>query len=248
MKIIFWNLGYARGIDGSLKSYLINLKHFVRQDKKSQKLIIEDIADLIKKNKPDVFAFAEILTGSNRNMYFNQHKYLRALVSKEHQVTSAVTKYGNTIFSSLPFHKGNSNGLISFVPATVVNHYLQHSRKKLVQEIRLNELTIFVGHLPLVSRDREQQFKEIATLVNNTTGDVVLCGDFNIFNGFDELSFLKNETGLKLAGANITTFPSSRPKIQLDIFMYRFADTSQVPKFSVLHSKVSDHLPIVLEF
>jgi endonuclease/exonuclease/phosphatase family metal-dependent hydrolase len=248
MKIIFWNLGYVRQVDGSLFSYIKNSKRLVHHDKDSQKKVIEEVAALVTRVEPDVFAYAEILTGSKRNQYFNQHRYLRSLMSREHHVTSAVTKYGNTIFSSLPFHKGNSNGVISFLPATITNHYLQHSRKKLIQEIRLEGLTLFVGHLPLVSRDREKQFKEIAALVNGTEGDVVLCGDFNILNGFDELDFLKKETGLRVAGENIPTFPSRRPKIQIDVFMYRFADTSKIPKFSVIKSLASDHLPIVLEW
>jgi endonuclease/exonuclease/phosphatase family metal-dependent hydrolase len=158
MKIIFWNIGYARGIDGSFSSYVRNVKRFFSQDRLSQKKVLQEVARLISSEKPDVFAYAEIMTGSKRNGGFNQHTFLLSLIDREHHATAAVTKYGNTIFSSLPFHKGNCNGVISFSPASIKNHLLQHSRKKLVQETILEHVTIFSVHLPLISRDRKKQF------------------------------------------------------------------------------------------
>ena len=194
-----------------------------------------------------MFAYAEIGLGSKRTRYFNQHTYLaEAFKAKANHL--AASKYGASLFSSLPFHRGNGNGLISFLPAEISVHYLRKSRKKLLQICTTDACTYFIVHLPLVSADRLEQLNELAQLVNRTRGNVVVGGDFNIFNGIDEIKILKEKTGLQLAGDGKNTFPSHRPRIQLDIFLYRFDRADLRPSVRTLPHLLSDHLPIVLEW
>jgi len=247
MKILFYNLGYGRGIDGSLVSYCKHLHRFIYQSAGSQKKVIDAAAEIVVKEKPDVFAYAEVGLGATRTGNFNQHSHLVSSMVNTVE-SSAATKYGESLFSKLPFHAGNGNGLISFQSAEIEPLYLRNSRKKLVYVCKLEAVTVFVVHLPLISSDRALQLKELSSLVNQTSGDVVVCGDFNIFNGFDELAYLKEKSLLQNIPEPMKTYPSHKPKIQLDVFLYRFANDSFMPKQRTIDSVCSDHLPIVLEW
>ncbi|MAZ56571.1 hypothetical protein CL653_02165 [bacterium] len=248
MKILFYNLGYGRGHVGSIKDYLLKINRFFFLSKQVQRSILNDVALLVTKEKPDIFTYAEISSGSFWNNHMNQHEYLLGKLGVTVVVEAVLSKYGETMINTLPMHNGNANGVISFRQADISEHYLAHSRKRLVFRTELNDITIFTVHLPLVSTDRKKQLHELSCLLKAATGDVVVCGDFNIFNGLDELSLLQEEAGLKVAGCGEFTFPSYKPKIQLDVFLYRFQDESIVPTLRVLPLTTSDHLPIVLEW
>lgn len=247
MKLLFYNLGYARGITGSTESYIKRGATVLYQSKFSQQQILNKVADLLEKESPDVFLCAEIALGSFGNQYFNQHEYLKTkclAVKKD----SATSKYGVSALGRFPFHKGNANGVISFVDADIHHYYMPKSRKKLVLITKIDGLTIFSVHLPLVRVDRSRQLQELSRLVNECDGDVVVCGDFNIFAGLNELSALLEKTNLQLSGESHFTFPSNSTKKQLDIFLYRFSDKQKIPQMRTIHSLTSDHLPIVLEW
>ena len=247
MKILFYNLGYCRGITGSLASYMQKGMAVAYHTQKSQKNVLDEIVHIINQENPDVFAYAEISLGALRNQRFNQHAYLTQQLAKTHAEISA-SKYGQSMFTLLPFHAGNGNGAVSFVPGEISPHYLRHSRKKLVVVIKTEHVTIFSVHLPLVSADRKAQLTELVELVNECHGDVVVCGDFNIFGGINELEYIRTQTNLQLAGERSYTFPSHKPRIELDVFLYRFHNPDIEPSFLVVDATSSDHLPIVLQW
>ncbi len=248
MKILFYNLGYSRGHVGSLADYVLKSGRFFYQSRDSQKRVLDKIKYIIDKESPDVFVYAEISTGSFRNSDFNQHNYLLGQSKKDSVIDSVISKYGESVLTAVPFHKGNSNGVISYVPTTIKEYFLTKSRKKLVFKIETEDVTIFTVHLPLVSTDRKAQLLELSEMVNQCDGDVVICGDFNIMDGIDELGALKEKTSLKIAGEGEYTFPSYKPKRMLDVFMYRFEDKGIIPEVRVLPEQMSDHLSIVLEW
>jgi len=203
---------------------------------------------MLEQESPDVFTYAEVSTGSLRNKKFNQHEYLLKSSPKLVSANSAVSKYGESVLTTSPFHTGNSNGVISYVPSSIQEFFLQGSTKKLVFEIKTDIVTIYTVHLPLVSMHRQNQMLELSEKVNQCIGDVIVCGDFNIFDGVDELGILQEKTGLKIAGEGEYTFPTSKPKRMLDVFMYRFMDSALKPNIRVLQNDGSDHLPVMCEW
>lgn len=248
MKVLFYNLGYGRGHDGSLVSYTVHAHRFVHHSRRQQRRVLDQVIRLIEIEQPDVFAYAEVSTGSFRNGRFDQHRYLIDQLKKRSVVDAAVSKYGETLLTSLPFHTGNCNGIISFQSADIAEQYLTGSRKKLVFRVDLGTVTLFAVHLPLISADRRQQLVELAALVNATDGDVVVCGDFNIFDGLDELELLTRYTSLTVAGNGALTYPSAAPRLQLDVFLYRLAGANPQPVLRTIPLLASDHLPISLEW
>jgi len=248
VRILFYNLGYGRGHDGSLRSYLLHAYRFVYSPRRQQRAVLDRVVELIERERPDVFAGAEVVTGSFRNAYFDQHRYLIDHLTGRPVAEAAVSKYGETVLNLAPFHVGNCNNILAFQSATIREHYLTKSRKKLVFRVELATVTIFAVHLPLISSDRHAQLLELATLVNETSGDVVVCGDFNIFDGTDELAILREQTDLVVAGTGEPTFPSAAPRLQLDVFLYRINGFADPPRVRVLEHRVSDHRPIVLDW
>lgn len=248
MKILFYNLGYGRGHNGSLPDYFLKAGRFLHCSRRVQKKTLDGVVKIIEQEEPDVFAYAEVALGSFRNQYFNQHAYLVEHAPKGSVSDAALSKYGETVLSLAPFHTGNANGVITHVPAKITEHYLQRSRKKLVFKIELESLTVFAVHLPLVSSDRIEQLLELSEMVNNTIGDVVVCGDFNIFDGIDELKVITDCTDLTAVGEGLLTFPSYKRRLLLDVFLYRFEDTSITPQMRILDVRHSDHLPVILEW
>ena len=103
-------------------------------------------------------------------------------------------------------------------------------------------------HLPLVARHRQAQLLELVKHVNDCRGDVVVCGDFNIFGGVSELDEFLAATNLTLAGAGEATYPSAGPRQQFDLFLYRFKNSQVRPTVTVLATQASDHLPVLLKW
>ena len=59
-KILFANLGYARGIDGSLRAHLKGIGKAFYNPLKSQKIILGQIDKFIQKKDFDLCCFVEI--------------------------------------------------------------------------------------------------------------------------------------------------------------------------------------------
>ncbi len=247
MKILFYNLGYGRGINGSVSSYVKRGASIVYHRADSQRKVLNQVVELVQEQQPDIFAFAEIGLGSFRNQNISQHEYLTANLLRVSKDLSA-SKYGVSWLGSLPFHVGNGNGVISFTDATISKHYLTLGRKKLILAVQTPEATIFTLHLPLVQKHRAEQLRELVHLVNQCATDVIVCGDFNIFKGLEELREFQFATNLKLSSQRHKTFPSHKPRLELDTFLYRFSSPDIQPVHRVLPVSLSDHLPIILEW
>jgi endonuclease/exonuclease/phosphatase family metal-dependent hydrolase len=146
------------------------------------------------------------------------------------------------------FFRGNTNGTVSFIEASAGHHHLRGSAKKLVVETMLPDLTILTIHLPLSKKGRRVHLQELAKTVNTHQGNIIIGGDFNLFYGTTELTDFLATTGLKAAGEPQPTFPAAKPRFHLDLFLYRFVDTTITPRVRTIDSKLSDHLPVLLEW
>lgn len=243
MKLLFWNIGYAPGLDGSLKDYTLNAHRFLRLSEKQQKVVLDEVAHVIEQESPDVALYAEISLGSGRNQKFDQHKYLLSQF-KGIKAEAAASKYRDVYMDKLPLHTGNANGFISWQDCKVEEVHFSVGRKSLVYVIEVNGITILMVHMGLQRKTRAVQFRELAELVNALKGPVVVCGDMNIFGGVEELQELQALTGLELPTDIPFTYPAFSPKQTLDLCLVR--DCAKV-HLSALSSKVSDHAPILIE-
>ncbi len=244
MKIIFWNIGYVTGLDGSFLQYVTQGHRLVWSTVKTQKKLLDDIAGLIKEEKPVLFLYSEISTGARRNQFLHQHEYLVGKIEgvKSHGATG---KYRHNLFYSLPLHAGNANGFLSPHECVADTIHLQSGGKTLVYVILVEGVTVVMVHLSLNKTVRKKQLKELTNHISIIQGPLIVCGDMNIFGGIEELAPLIKETKIQLPKSLPLTHPAYKPKRTIDVFLTR--DIKQV-KVSTLQSTISDHLPIVLEF
>lgn len=244
MKVIFWNIGYVPGLNGSLYHYAVGGHRIVWSPQKIQKKLLDGIASYIKEEAPDLFLYTEISTGTARNRHLHQHEYLVEQVGgvKTH---SAAGKYRHAVFYSLPLHTGNANGFLSQHECLAQTIHLNAGSKTLVYVVIVKGVTVVMVHLSLKRDTRAKQFKELSEIISVMKGPLILCGDMNIFGGTKELLPLMEETGLMLPPEVPLTHPSFKPKRALDIYLTRGIKKVNVRTIS---TTISDHLPIVLEF
>jgi hypothetical protein len=235
-KILLYNSGYATGLDGSLKSYLLHFLRYIYTPKKVVRDVISSIDSLVNIKKPDVCCLVEIRRVG---------KFIRRLW--EYPFHEFANKYGaRSLRRHMPFFRKNSIGFFSDKYLPFHKHYLHCGAKKLIYEIALNhETSLIMGHLSLRKRTRRKQLCEIKEMIGKRK-HVILCGDFNIFKGLSELEDLIKECGLRIVNTlNDVTFPASHPDRALDLFLC--SEGIRIESLEVLPVKASDHLPVLLE-
>jgi len=114
--------------------------------------------------------------------------------------------------------------------------------KKLVQEYVVDGYSIFTVHLACLSRKvRKRQLEELAEIIKDCPRPHIVCGDFNINTGLEEIKDFVQKTKLKRITRR-PSFPSVKPIWYLDLF---FASPDvKIRGTGVISSMYSDHLPV----
>lgn len=141
------------------------------------------------------------------------------------------------------------NGLLSRVrPQEVVDHKLPGLPGRGTLEARFTldgeSLSVFVIHLALGRRGRERQIHFLSDLVRGATHAIVM-GDLNCRASSREVTTLRDATGLRVPYAPVRTFPSWRPRRDIDHILV--SDSIEVSRTFVPQWTCSDHLPLAME-
>lgn len=110
-------------------------------------------------------------------------------------------------------------------------------------EIDGKKITLFLAHLALGPKVRAAQFRQIAEIVKNTSGPIILAGDFNETRE-EPFEMLLHETSLKHS-CPARTFPSWKPKHSFDRILLT-NDFTVIKQYIPQSETVSDHLPFVV--
>ncbi len=241
MKIMFYNTGYCTGIGNSHLEYFSRCYRFLLAPKK----IVSNIAEFIKQQKPDIVGFAEIDSGSFRTGFRSQIKHISKKLNFDHR--SYTCKYPKiSPLAYTPIFKRHCNGIISKEnPEEVKHHFLSAGFKRLFIEYKVKNITFFLAHLALRKHVRKRQIEEISSIMKACKTKKVLMGDFNIFDGKEELKQLMKENSLKFTDKDEKTFPSWDPKKHLDFILT--SKDIKVKNFKTFNKNLSDHLPIMVE-
>lgn len=245
-KILFSNLGYAKGIDGSLWAHVKGFgRHFYCRIP-IQKTVLTQVKNIIMQEQPDLCCLIEIDQGSFHSAYFNQ---LQDLIDEEYRFFDISNKYGDqSLLRYLPSHKGNSNAFISKVELPFERFYFSNGTKRLIHRIELpNNRFVFFAHFSLNKAIRAKQFEETNALLRQCTGEVILLADFNILGGFSELKPLLEGTGLSvLNNESDHTFTFHRRRLALDLCIGSKDLLSQM-KLKIIPQPFSDHAALLVE-
>jgi len=204
------------------------------------------IADFLGRHDPDIIGLIEVDAGSYRSSRTNQAETLAESVGHYHAYKSKY--HDKSPAHLLPMMNKQGNAFLT--RDTIQNaefHYFEHGVKRLVIELELENLTIFLVHLALSFRIRQHQLSDLYELVNGTGKPHIVAGDFNAFWGDKEMNLFLAATGLKNANTSgLCSFPSWAPNRQLDFVLY--SDGIRTIDFSMPRVTYSDHLPLVYDF
>ena len=158
-------------------------------------------------------------------------------------------KYGTSSFNTLvPIVNKQAN---AFLAAPRVEgerfHYFDTGIKRLIIELELDDLCVFLVHLSLKFRHRQSQLRHLFELVKQSPKPVIVAGDFNTFWGEHEMALFMEAAGLRSANRErLPSYPARRPRMELDFILHTRGIV--VDSFSVPDVTFSDHRPLVCDF
>ncbi|MFO7751797.1 MAG: endonuclease/exonuclease/phosphatase family protein [Desulfobacteraceae bacterium] len=213
--------------------------------RKSADVFLE-IADFVKSFSPDIVGLVEVDGGSVRSDRVNQAEKLASDLGHYFVFETKYSKPLLTRFAPIVRRQGNA----LLVKNTILSqkyHYFEWGIKRLIIEIELENVVLFLVHLSIHFRKRQKQLVQLSRLINSIQKPVVVSGDFNIFLGQRELARFLAATKLKSANTfNMLTYPSGNPRWELDFIFH--SDNISIDRVHVPSIRLSDHLPLVCDF
>lgn len=238
MRFLLYNIRYGTGGEQAMKPWKGYLKRTTENT--------ESITAFIQSMNPDIVGLLEVDGGSYRFARRNQAHHIAGMLGHYH---SYQRKYGQaSVTCRLPVLRDQGN---AFIVRDRIRgerfHYFNKGMKKLVIELQLAGMTVFLVHLALGYRTRHSQLRQLADLVNSCSGPHIVAGDFNLLRGGRELVWFLDTTGLQDAGgADMLTFPSWKPNRKLDYILHSAG--IRITDLFVPRVVYSDHLPLVCDF
>ncbi len=208
--------------------------------------VLEQITEFIKSQDPDIVGLIEVDMGSMRSARVNQADQIARALG---HFSSYECKYGEeSVNQYLPILRKQGN---AFLAAPRVEgerfHYFDQGIKRLIIELELDDIAIFLVHLSLKYRHRHFQLRHLYELVKKSEKPVIVAGDFNTFWGENEIFLFKEAAGLRSANLQgLPSYPSRAPRMELDFILY--SQGIEVHNFEIPAVKLSDHLPLVCDF
>ena len=233
MRFLLYNIRYGTGprFHNSARSSECNLKQ---------------IAAFLREIEPDLVGLVEVDHGSYRSGGMNQAELLANELGHYH---SHSVKYGqDSVWRRMPIIKQQGNAFLARDRIRDETfHYFKSGMKRLVIEIELQHVDVYLVHLSLGAKARHQQLNALYMMVRQSDRPYIVAGDFNMLSGAREIEIFLAATGLRNANQEkLPTYPSRNPSRHLDFVLY--SKGIRVRKFEVPNVTYSDHLPILVDF
>jgi endonuclease/exonuclease/phosphatase family metal-dependent hydrolase len=241
MRLLVYNIRYATGTGPAFHLPLPGAGYL-----RSSRQVLRRITDFIKSRDPDIVGLLEVDTGSIRTGMVNQAEHIARTLG---HYSTYECKYGASSINQLvPIVRKQSN---AFLAAPRVHgerfHYFDTGIKRLIIELELEEVAVYLVHLSLKFRHRQQQLRYLHDLVQKSSKPVIVAGDFNTFWGEHEMFLFMRASGLRSANPDgLPSFPSRSPRKELDFVLY--SDGIRVTHFEVPDVRFSDHRPLICDF
>jgi endonuclease/exonuclease/phosphatase family metal-dependent hydrolase len=243
MRFLLYNIAYGTGSPRGYAHRALTMHRYLR----SHRHHIESLHDFIGGLNPDVVGLVELDTGSFRAGGANHAIEIARLLAHDYAYSS---KYRHgSLGRLLPIlrHQGNAlfaNGKLR----EREHHWLPVGFKRLVLEAQVHGIRFLLVHLALNKHTRTKQIEYLIRIIGESRTPVIVAGDFNTFQGADELLALMDQTGLKTVNqAGHATYPAWGARKELDFILC--SSRIRVDDFQVLSEvKLSDHLPLLLDF
>jgi endonuclease/exonuclease/phosphatase family metal-dependent hydrolase len=241
LRLLLYNIRYATGTGPGFHLPLPGAGYLRNTSKH-----LEKITDFIRVQEPDIVGLVEVDMGSPRSSSVNQAEAIAKAIGHSPHFQN---KYGlKSINRRLPIVNKQGNAFLTRYPEAIQRaHYFELGIKRLIMELELEEVCLFLVHLSLKRSHRHQQMHHLASLVKNAVKPVILAGDFNTLWGDHEIAMLIRHSGFINANtANLPSWPSNRPFRQLDFVLH--SPEIEVTHFGIPRTSLSDHLPLICDF
>jgi endonuclease/exonuclease/phosphatase family metal-dependent hydrolase len=241
MRLLVYNIRYATGTGPAFHLPLPGAGYL-----RSSRHVLRRITEFIKAQNPDIVGLIEVDTGSIRTGMLNQAEFIANSIG--HYSTYQCKYSEGSLNHLVPIVRKQGN---AFLAAPRVHgerfHYFDTGIKRLIIELELEEVAVFLVHLSLKFRHRQYQLRYLHELVQKATKPVIVAGDFNTFWGEHEIYLFMRASGLRSANADgMLSFPSRAPRKELDFVLY--SEGIRVNHFSVPDVRYSDHRPLICDF
>ena len=241
MRLLLYNMRYGTGHQNGYHLPVPFAGFF-----KKTAVNLQRIINFIGSINPDIVALVEVDSGSYRAGNFCQAQAIAEKLGYNFVVES---KYSNNSLALMvPVLKQQSNALLTRQGIEEYRfHYFEQGVKRLIIQTDLEAIAIFIVHLSLKYRHRQNQLERLHSLIEETDKEVIIAGDFNTFWGSRELSLFLAATGLKNANiANAPSHPSHSPHRQIDFILH--SSGIRIDNFYIPDVRLSDHSPLVCDF
>lgn len=239
MRLLLYNIRYCTGTGGC---FHLPWSGYIKSTTEN----LKNITAFVKSRRPDIVGLIEVDAGSFRSSKQNQAEIIAEALGHYHIYES---KYPELSLARLvPVMNKQVNALLT---STVIHnqkvHYFDRGVKRLVIELELENLTIFLVHLSLTFRTRHSQMSDLYSIVKEVKKPCIVAGDFNAFRGDRETRLFLAATGLANACPHgRPSYPSWAPRRELDFILHSPEITIQ--DFQVPAVTFSDHLPLICDF
>jgi len=241
VRLLIYNIRYATGIGPAFHIPVPGAGYL-----RSSRHVLTQITEFIKSQDPDVVGLIEVDTGSIRTGMLNQAEFVARSLG---HYSTYECKYGvSSVNQLVPIVRKQSN---AFLAAPRVRgerfHYFETGIKRLIIELELDDLAIFLVHLSLKFRHRQYQLHHLYDLVRKSHKPVIVAGDFNTYWGDHELYLFTQAAKLRNANVRgLPSYPSRSPRKELDFILH--SDEIEITRFDIPNIRFSDHLPLICDF
>ena len=241
MRFLLYNIRYATGTGAAFHLPVPGAGYL-----RSNRRVLEGITRFIKGADPDIVGLVEVDTGSIRTGRVNQAEVIAESLG---HYSIYQCKYGTGSLNNLmPIVSNQAN---AFLAAPRVEgerfHYFDTGIKRLIIELELDELCVFLVHLSLKFRHRHAQLRHLFELLKRSTKPVIVAGDFNTFWGEHEIVLFMEASGLRSANhERLPSYPARRPRMELDFILH--SRGIEIESFEVPDVTYSDHRPLICDF
>jgi endonuclease/exonuclease/phosphatase family metal-dependent hydrolase len=241
LRLLVYNIRYATGTGPAFHLPLPGAGYL-----RSNRRVLTGITQFLRAEHPDIVGLIEVDTGSIRTGMLNQAEHIAQELG---HYSTYECKYGaSSINQFVPIVRKQANAFLSAPHVTGERfHYFDTGIKRLIIELELEHLCVFLVHLSLKFRQRQYQLRSLHDLIMQARKPVIVAGDFNTFWGTHEIYLFMRATGLKSANsAGLPSFPARVPRIELDFIL--LSEDIKVTQFRVPDVRFSDHRPLVCDF
>lgn len=241
MRLLVYNIRYATGTGPTFHLPLPGAGYL-----RSSPRILKGITQYIRSENADIVGLIEVDIGSIRTGMVNQADY----IAKElgHFTTYQCKYSAASINQFVPVVRKQANAFLAAPRVTGERfHYFDTGIKRLIIELELDDVCVFLVHLSLKFRHRQYQLRSLHDLIVRSHKPVIVAGDFNTFWGSHEIYLFMRAAGLVSANTgSLPSYPARNPRAELDFILV--SRDIEVTDFRVPDVRFSDHRPVVCDF